>query len=89
MTVTIKKLTPPQVQAVRDAFPHSITRGFIATTASQVTFVNVPGKEPWRLEHVRRLLKVHADATNNPARRSLIQKVNEKTFTRLDLVVEA
>lgn len=38
MTTTIKKLTPPQLTALREAFPGLVQAGILSTTRSTATF---------------------------------------------------
>lgn len=85
MTVTIKKLTPPQVAAVREAFPINVRHGLVTHTASQVTFRDIPGKEPWRVSHVRKVIAQAAEAFPHAPLLPVLRKLD----TRPDLVVEA
>jgi len=82
--VKIKKLTPPQVAAIREAFPLCVDAGVITTTASQVAFHDIPTKEPWRVAHVRKLLVVMADDYPHAPVLPVIRKLD----TRPDLVQE-
>lgn len=57
MSVKIKKLTPPQIAALRDALPASVASGTLTTTNSIATFHDrdyLAG--PWRLGNVEKLL---------------------------------
>lgn len=84
MSVTIKKLTPPQVAAVLSEFPACVAAGYITSTASQVTFNDLDRKEPWRLHHVRRMLHAKFQRGNDT-----LAPVVRKLDQRPDLVVES
>lgn len=97
MTVQILKLTPPQIAALREAFPFSVDAGILTTTASIATFQQVsntragvgptPGL-PWTRESVRRRVHYAAQIAQGPKARAL-QAVVDKLDTRPDLVRES
>lgn len=79
----IKKLTPPQIAALREALPNCVEAGILSTTNSIATFRTIPGKEPWQPHHVAKLL---TDITNRYDYPAPLDAVLTKVNTRPDLV---
>jgi hypothetical protein len=90
MSVTIKKLTPPQVAAVRNALPSCVTAGVVTTTTSQVAF-NDGAVETFShitVEKVSALLTRKVGEASEPTA-TLLANVERKLRARPDLVVES
>lgn len=75
MTVKIKKLTPPQIEALREALPYAVESGALVTSASIATF---EGRKAWS---VLRLLRSRKEKALEP--------VIYKLMERPDLVDES
>lgn len=87
MTVKIKKLTPPQIAALREALPACVEAGVLTTTSSIATFHDRPFlKGPWRAHNVAKL--VHNRAFFHHPNLPLLP-VLRKLEDRPDLVEEA
>lgn len=84
--VKIKKLTPPQIEAIREAFPACIEARVIVTTNSIATFRDLVGREPWRPEHIRRLLVDMTNRYDDLPVYDRLDTVLTKLNTRPDLV---
>lgn len=85
MTVKIKKLTPPQIAALREALPACVDAGVLTTTNSIATFHDKPFlKGPWARRHVARLIESRLDVNPRSTLYSVLRKVSE----RPDLVEE-
>lgn len=85
MTVSIHKLTPPQISALREALPNCVEAGILTTTASIATFHDRPALPgPWRRENVVKLLTSLREPYDTP-----LAKVLRKLHQRPDLVKEA
>ena len=97
MTVQILKLTPPQIAALREAFPFSVDAGILTTTASIATFQQVQNTAagiapvpaaPWTAARVSYLVSYAVrDFTGTKAK--ALQAVVDKLDTRPDLVRES
>lgn len=91
MTVKIKKLTPPQIAALREALPACVTAGVLTTTGSIATFNDgavesfghiTPAKV--RALLVRKIYERGVGDLKDP-----VVKVVEKLEDRPDLVEES
>lgn len=78
--IRIKKLTPPQIAALREAFPACVQAGWLTTTASIATFHQIPGCGPWRRKN---LIKLARGCVN-----TMVAEVLLKAERRPDLVEE-
>lgn len=90
--IQIRKLTPPQITALREAFPACVERGILTTTNSIATFRPIdPGEcsspavaaelaQPWTRE---RLTEVLAGRRGEDER---LEKVYDKVCTRPEMV---
>jgi len=95
--IKIKKLTPPQIAALREAFPFSVDAGILTTTASIATFQQVqntslgvkpiPGA-PWTRESVRSVVAYAVHDFTGPKAKAL-QAVVDKLDNRPDLIEES
>lgn len=83
--IRIKKLTPPQIAALRETFPASVQAGWLSTTASVATFHQLPGKNPWQPENLSKLLNAMVPVAKEPIA-TLLANVERKVRTRPDLV---
>lgn len=90
MTVKIKKLTPPQIAALREALPSCVEAGVLTTTNSIATFNDgaIPTFSHITRDKVYRLLQRKLYERGLPDLKDPIVKVLEKLEERPDLVEE-
>lgn len=95
--IRIKKLTPPQIAALRDAFPAMVQAGMLETTASVATFRPTPHdvptnvvpmvfdrlKKDWTPDRVKRLVDAEIE---KQGRMQTLLTIRQKLETRPDLV---
>lgn len=89
MAIRITKLTPPQIQALREVMPSCVEAGVLTTTNSIATFSKLKDKdtdEELSRERYEKIVLGFCDMRPVDLR---LQAVARKIRTRPDLIVEA